>query len=170
MRTPPSCAGDASPYGEGITFWPVVELVGQAAGLSILDASRGSAAEAALRHRSGRALGTVSPTSWRASWASRRRTHRSRSRSGRSGGSSRSSRPIDRSLLLLDDLQWAEPTFLDLVEHVAEWSRDAPILILAQARPELRDDRPGWGGAVANATSILLEPLTEAETAQLSPT
>ena len=70
-------------------------------------------------------------------------------------------------LLLLDDLQWAESTFLDLVEHVAEWSRDAPILVLAQARPELRDDRPGWGGGVANATSILLEPLTEPETVRL---
>ena len=53
------------------------------------------------------------------------------------------------------------------MEHVAEWSRDAPILVLAQARPELRDDRPGWGGGVANATSILLEPLTEAETVEL---
>ncbi len=50
---------------------------------------------------------------------------------------------------------------------MAEWSRDAPILIVAQARPELRDDRSGWGGAVVNATSILLEPLTETETAAL---
>ena len=67
----------------------------------------------------------------------------------------------------MDDLQWAEPTFLDLVQNVAEWSRDAPILVLAQSRPELRDDAPGWGGGVANATSISLEPLTEAETVQL---
>ena len=53
------------------------------------------------------------------------------------------------------------------MQHVAEWSRDAPILVLAQSRPELRDDAPGWGGGVANATSISLEPLTEAETVQL---
>ena len=69
-------------------------------------------------------------------------------------------------LLLLDDLQWGESTFLDLVEHVAEWSRDAPILVLAQARPEFRDDRSGWGGGVSNATSILLEPLTDNETVE----
>ena len=74
---------------------------------------------------------------------------------------------VEPLILLLDDLQWAEPTFLDLVQHVAEWSRDAPILVLAQSRPELRDDAPGWGGGVANATSISLEPLTEAETVQL---
>ena len=40
----------------------------------------------------------------------------------------------------------AEPTFLDLIEHVADWSRDAPILLLCLARPELLELRPGWGG------------------------
>ena len=153
-------------YGEGITFWPVVELVGQAAGLSILDppeeAQRKLLAVIGPGERSQRVADLVAclvglseteaPVE-ESFWALRRfleilATHR----------------PL---LLLLDDLQWAEPTFLDLVEHIAEWSRDAPILILAQARPELRDDRPGWGGAVANATSILLEPLTDAETAEL---
>ncbi len=154
-------------YGEGITFWPVVELVGQAAGLSILDPPGGRAAETARRDRARESARSGSPTSSRASSGSRRRRRPSRSRSGHSGGSSRSSPHRQPLLLLLDDLQWAESTFLDLVEHVAEWSRDAPILVLAQARPELRDDRPGWGGGVANATSILLEPLTEAETVAL---
>ena len=49
-------------------------------------------------------------------------------------------------VVVLDDLQWAEPTLLDLVEHVADLSRDAPILLLCLARPDLLDRRPGWGG------------------------
>ena len=59
----------------------------------------------------------------------------------------------------MDDLQWAEPTFLDLVEHVADLSRDAPIFLLCVTRMELLDGRPGWGGGKLNATSLLLEPL-----------
>src|SRR5262249_54328414 len=67
----------------------------------------------------------------------------------------------------LDDVQWGEPTFLDLVEHVTDWSREAPMLILCLARPDLLDLRPSWGGGKLNATSVLLEPLTAAETDQL---
>ena len=68
---------------------------------------------------------------------------------------------------MLDDLHWAEPTFLDLIEHVAEFSRDFPILLVCIARPELLDTRPGWGSDRLNATSILLEPLSEAECREL---
>ena len=55
-------------------------------------------------------------------------------------------------VVVFDDIHWAEPTFLDLVEHLADWSRDAPILLLCLARPELLDERPGWGGGKLNAT------------------
>ena len=69
-------------------------------------------------------------------------------------------RAAERPLVLvIDDLHWAEPPMLDLVEHVADWSRDAPIFLLCIARPELLDVRPGWGGGKLNATSVLLEPL-----------
>jgi predicted ATPase len=50
-------------------------------------------------------------------------------------------------VVVFDDIHWAEPTFLDLVEHLADLSRDAPILLICVARPELLDLRPGWGGA-----------------------
>ena len=59
----------------------------------------------------------------------------------------------------IDDLQWAEPTFLELVEHVADFARDAPILLACMARPELLDDHPAWAGGKLNATSILVEAL-----------
>jgi len=63
-------------------------------------------------------------------------------------------------ILVLDDIQWAEPVFLELIEHVSDWSRDAPILLLCVARPELLELRPGWGGGKLNATTILLEALS----------
>ena len=69
-------------------------------------------------------------------------------------------RPV---VLYLDDLQWAEPMLLDLLDHVAELSRGAPILLLCTARPELLDARPGWGGGKLTATTTLLEPLVVKE-------
>ena len=78
------------------------------------------------------------------------------------------SRAAERPLVVVfDDLHWGEPTFLDLVEHVADLSRDAPILLLCMARPELLDARPAWGGGKLNATNVLLEPLAPDETAEL---
>ena len=70
-------------------------------------------------------------------------------------------------VVVFDDLNWAEPTLLDLVEHIADWSRDAPILLIAMARPDLLDARPAWGGGKHNATAIFLEPLTDTESEQL---
>ena len=65
-------------------------------------------------------------------------------------------------IVVIDDLQWAEPTMLDLIEHVADWSREVPILLLAIARPELLDATPALGWRQLNATTILLEPLGSA--------
>jgi len=70
-------------------------------------------------------------------------------------------RAVERpQILVLDDIQWAEPVFLDLIEHLSDWSRDAPIFLLCVARPELLELRPGWGGGKLNATTILLEALS----------
>ena len=66
-------------------------------------------------------------------------------------------------MLVFDDIHWGEATFLDLVEHIAEWTREAPILLICLARPELLEVRPSWGGGKLNATSVLLEPLTPVE-------
>jgi len=70
-------------------------------------------------------------------------------------------------VLIFDDVHWGESTFLDLVEHVAAWARDAPILLLCMGRPELLDRRPTWGGGKLNATTVSLEPLTETEAEEL---
>jgi class 3 adenylate cyclase len=77
-------------------------------------------------------------------------------------------RAVERpQLVVLDDIQWAEGLFLDLIEHVADWSRDSPILLLCIARPELLEVRPNWGGGKLNATTILLEPLSADDSEQL---
>ena len=70
-------------------------------------------------------------------------------------------------VVVFDDIHWAEVRFLDLIEHLAEWVRDAPILVLCLARPELVETRPAWGGGKLNATMALLEPLSAIEADQL---
>jgi predicted ATPase len=68
---------------------------------------------------------------------------------------------------LFEDLHWAEPAFLNLLEHVAAFSRGAPLLILGTARPELFESHPSWGGGSLDATSILLDPLSAQESLEL---
>jgi DNA-binding SARP family transcriptional activator len=70
-------------------------------------------------------------------------------------------------VVLLDDVHWAEAAFLDLIEAVAESARESPILLVCVARPELLDSRPGWAGGQRNASSVLLEPLSETESERL---
>jgi predicted ATPase len=64
-------------------------------------------------------------------------------------------------VLVFEDIHWAEPTLLDLVDYLADYSRAAPVFLLCLARPQLLDDRHGWAGGKLNAASLLLEPLSE---------
>ncbi len=125
-------------YGEGITFWPVVEVLkqlGPRAGPTIDRLVAGASSPNELFLLIRRLLEEVARE-----------------------------RPL---VVVFDDIHWAEPTFLDLLDHIADLSRGAPILLLCLARPELLDERPGWGGGKLNATTLLLEPLTADECAQL---
>ena len=70
-------------------------------------------------------------------------------------------------ILVFEDIHWAEEPLLELVEHLADRVRDAPLFIVCLARPELLDLRPGWGGGRLRATSIELEPLAAAESEEL---
>jgi class 3 adenylate cyclase/tetratricopeptide (TPR) repeat protein len=119
-------------YGEGITYWPLVEMLSPI----------GVEPESVV-------LST--PEETRVAF---RKLLESRA----------AERP---QIVVIDDLQWAEPAFVDLVEHVADHSRDAPIFLLCIARTELLDTRPGWAGGKLNATSLQLEPLEEDECVEL---
>jgi class 3 adenylate cyclase len=138
--------GSCLSYGDGITYWPVVEVVKQLDKLP-MDA----AAAEPLRSLLGE---TVRPsTADEIAWSFRKLLEQEAQ---------------DRPLVcVFDDLHWAEPTFLALVEVVAVLSRDAPILLLCMGRPELLELRPSWGGGMSNATTVQLEPLDAAESAQL---
>jgi class 3 adenylate cyclase/tetratricopeptide (TPR) repeat protein len=139
----PIVRGRCLSYGEGITYWPVVEVVLQL-GRRPSD-PRAAAAISALMGESDEPA-----TADEVAWAFRSLLEESA--------------PV---VCVFDDLHWAEPTFLDLVDHVADWSRDASILLLCIARPEFLDRRPTWAGGKLNATTVLLEPLTTEETDEL---
>ena len=131
-------------YGEGITYWPVREIVGQAAeGRGVGDLLDGSpdADVVAARLESAIGSGTAGAANEEVFWAVRKLVETLAHRS-----------PL---ILAFEDVHWAEPTLLDLIEHLADWVRDAPVLIVCLARPELLDGRPGWGGGKLNATSML---------------
>ena len=66
---------------------------------------------------------------------------------------------IDPVIMVFGDLHWADLGLMDFIEHLLTWARTHPILVIALARPELLERRPGWGTAVRNATNITLEPL-----------
>ena len=69
--------------------------------------------------------------------------------------------------LLFEDLQWADPGTLDFIEHMLEWSRNVPILIITLARPELLERRPGWGAGKRAFLALDLQPLDEPSMRQL---
>jgi tetratricopeptide (TPR) repeat protein len=71
------------------------------------------------------------------------------------------------TVLVFEDLHWADSALLDLVMHVSEWIEDVPLLIVATARPELFDRRPDWGGGKRNATTLSLTALDRVETSRL---
>src|SRR4051794_2908636 len=153
-------------YGQGITFFPIVDIVSQATGTGDLErpeADRdrlielgGGGPEAPIMADRLRALtgatDAVSGTD-ELFWAVRLLLESLARR-----------RPL---VVVIDDIHWAEPTLLDLIEHIADWSRDAPILLVCPARPELLDLQAGWAGGKLHATTILLEPLAEEECEEL---
>jgi class 3 adenylate cyclase/tetratricopeptide (TPR) repeat protein len=70
-------------------------------------------------------------------------------------------------VMVFEDLQWADTGLLDFVEYLLEWSRSHPLFVLALARPELADRRPGFGAGGRNGTTLSLEPLAESAMEEL---
>src|SRR2546430_4612156 len=131
--------GRCLPYGEGITYWPVVEMLKQ------LGAS--PAAEVAAAAIGSLLAGTgVVTSAEEIAWAFRKLLEENA--------------PL---IAVFDDIQWGEETFLDLLEHVALLSSGAPILLLAMTRPQLAERRAGW------PVTLRLEPLGAEEVEELIP-
>jgi class 3 adenylate cyclase/tetratricopeptide (TPR) repeat protein len=71
------------------------------------------------------------------------------------------------AVLVFEDLHWADPALLAFLEHLADWAEGVPLLVLGTARPELYEQHPAWAGGLRNANTINLAPLSDQETAQL---
>jgi class 3 adenylate cyclase/tetratricopeptide (TPR) repeat protein len=134
--------GRCPPYGEGITYWPVAEVLKQL-GLR----PRDEAAAVAIRSLLGET--EVRTSAEEILWAFRKTLEQAAAE-----------RPL---VVVFDDIQWGEETFLDLIEHVVLLSTGAPILLVCLARPELTERRPAW------PVALRLEPLADADVDQLIP-
>src|SRR5947207_1800837 len=156
--------GRCLPYGEGITYWPLAEMVKAAAGISdddpleeAFDKLRACCEDDAVADLLGLASGLLEALQGERSpeeiaWAARELMEKLAD--------------VQPLALLFEDIHWAEERLLDLIEHLADWVR-APLLLLCLARPELLDVGPGWGGGRVRATAIELERLPTGESEEL---
>ena len=148
--------GRCLPYGEGITYWPLRDIVRDLAGglrrsgLDELLAGEPQGERIAGQVAASVGVGDGSPAPEETMWAVRRLfEHVARER------------PL---IVGFDDLQWAEPAFLELIEYIVGWTREAPILVLCLARPDLLDRHPAWHSV---GDSIMLAPLSNLEAEEL---
>lgn len=158
--------GRCLPYGEGITFWPISEVLRGLAGIDeresveearvkILRLLSPAADAGLIGERLAALLGvsTVAPAIQETFWAVRKLLEESARRA-----------PL---VVVLDDIHWGEPTFFDLLEYLVDWIRGVPALLLCLARPELMEQRSDWMRGKANASVMQLRRLSEADSNHL---
>jgi len=179
-EAPFTVSGRCLPYGEGVTYWPLGEILKGHAG--ILDSDPPDMAIEKVRKVGELFLGPeVSADPMRAnaalaytigledpdvrfSGADPREVREELHAAWRSFFSALArSSPVT---VIVEDIHWADPALLDLLEDLAERS-EGPLLFLCPARPELTARRPGWGGGRWNHSSLLLEPLSASESGEL---
>jgi tetratricopeptide (TPR) repeat protein len=157
--------GRCLPYGEGVTYWPLAEMVKSSAGIvdnDPLDEAqeklRACCEDEAVADLLGLAVGVLEAVEGERSqqdiaWAARAWAEQLAQ-----------AQPL---VLVFEDVHWGEEPLLELIEHLAASVREAPLLLVCLARPELLDVRPGWGGGRIRATTFELEPLQPEENEQL---
>jgi class 3 adenylate cyclase/tetratricopeptide (TPR) repeat protein len=151
--------GSCLPYGEGITYWPLAEIVRQAAGeqpraeIARLLAADPHAEVISERVAQLAGMSDRSDAANDLNWAVRRffealaRRH-----------------PV---VVVFEDIHWAEPPLLDTIEYLAEQTREAPVMLLCLARQELLEQRPGWSARTRGTSLLSLEPLSQGQTRTL---
>jgi class 3 adenylate cyclase/tetratricopeptide (TPR) repeat protein len=163
--------GRALPYGSGVSFWALGEIVKAQAGINENDAE-----EEALEKLSASVEQVVDDHDRQ--WVRRHLEALL--------GLGDEAAALDREqsfaawrryleglaeqnplVLVFEDLHWADDGLLDFVDYLAEWAGAFPLLVLGTARPELLDRRPGWGGGKLNAVTLALSPLANADAARI---
>ncbi len=161
--------GRSLSYGQGVSYWALAEMVKAQAGILETDSDAEGEAKLArtveelidedadwvlahLRPLVGQASDAASSqeeafAAWRRFFEALAEQH-----------------PL---VLVFEDIQWADDGLLDFVEHLVDWVRGVPMLILCTARLELLERRPAWGGGKVNAATVALAPLSDEETATL---
>ena len=141
--------GRCLPYGEGVTFWPLTEIVKQVAGIDESDSSEVAAAKLGAKLRPD----CDAAVAERIAAAHRPRRGQVRRRGGLLGRADAvrdlaAERPV---VAVFEDVHWAEPTLLELLEYLAKFAAGVPIVLLCLGRPELTEARPGWGEGTAQS-------------------
>ena len=160
-------------YGEGVSFWPIAEIVKAHAG--ILESEPTPTALVKLTDAVAAIVGTPEQAQW---ITSRLQPLVS--------GSGVESAHVDRAelfaawtqffealaarnplVLVVEDLHWAEDAVVEFLDHLTEWATESPILVMTAARPELLTERPEWGAAKRDSVTVSLAPLSDEDSAEL---
>jgi class 3 adenylate cyclase/tetratricopeptide (TPR) repeat protein len=164
--------GRSLPYGQGVSYWALGEMLKAEAG--ILESDAAQLAESKLRETVARVC-AARDTEWLEAML--------RPLIGIAGDASGTDQRGEAfaawrrllegladerpTILVFEDLHWADDGLLDFVDTLVDWATDVPLLVVATARPELLARRPHWGGGKPNAATLSLVPLSERETAEL---
>jgi class 3 adenylate cyclase/tetratricopeptide (TPR) repeat protein len=166
--------GRCLPYGDGVSYWALGEMVKAEAG--ILETDPDGEASAKL----DRTVTELITDADERGWVSRHlrplvglAQERGSGEDGSDEGPAAWRRFLEAlaerrpTVLIFEDLHWADEGLLDFLDYLIDWTRDVPLLVLCTARPELVARRPDWGGGKLNAATISLAPLSDEETARL---
>ena len=166
--------GRCLPYGEGITFWALGEIVKSQAGILESDSPREASDKLAA------AIGAIIEDPTERDWLKTRLALLVGASAPGAGGAAERSESFaawrrfleavaaDRPLVLVfEDVHWAGAALLEFVEYLVDWATTLPFLVVCTTRPELFERHPGWGGGKRDSTTISLAPLSREETSRL---
>jgi class 3 adenylate cyclase/tetratricopeptide (TPR) repeat protein len=163
--------GRSPSYGEGVTFWALGEMVRRRAGLSESDDS------ATTRTRIAETVAEYVASEEDRRWVEPALLTLLGVEPAPAGGRDvlfaawriffEQVAEHGTTILLFEDLHWADSGLLDFIEHTLEWARNVPLIVITLARPELVDRRPDWGATTRHLTKLALEPLTDPEMREL---
>ena len=167
--------GRSLPYGDGVTYWALGEMIKAQAG--ILDSDTVHEARDKLRA----SVSELLPDPAEADWVEGHvrtlagiTTEDAVTETNRGDEATTAWRRYlealadrDPLVLVFEDLHWADDALLDFVDHLVDWAQGVPMLVVCTTRPELLDRRRGWGGGKRNALTIALSPLSDVDVAHL---